>query len=519
MRTSDSGFDSARYDNHCDQGTGWLSAEVPFDYSGPEASKNQALAGTRVHPRTLVAPLIVPPAYDFEYWGANQFVKYPSMINRPRQQDLEASGYVSVCRQPKKVAAGASYMNEQPPPSHASIMEQQEQDARSHLARKFVRESSLGRVDPDEDGSAAFIENIDNGMYKDPFGEGCNQPNFDPSFNNANMKSPCTWGCSPPLPDAAGSGKLPAYVRPISNLSTCAPCNTRLPPSTDGLSPRPNPARVSPDVIENFAYVDQRKLSSGYGSRNSPYSNNTQMSQTPREPYYDTLVREESGAGQFDEYVNKSCGYDAQAPRHGLQVNKCTGPMQQSEGYVNYNKNMAAQIVQPGMYFQSEVLQPLNSNIGISFNQQLNPRTATLVAPGEVMYTEMDGGQYVGENRTRPVLTGEELHNVYDPRFTGYASNDRFYIDEMTGQPRFFYDDIDAVVNPSYIVRSNVDHMGCFDQTGAMKEGELDFDYRSMANTAFHESALDFRTDVQIGLAQMRYSRLAQLREAPIRTQ
>lgn len=498
----------------CNQGKSWLSDNIPFD-SGVESSKNQALVGTKVHPRTLVAPLIVPPPYDFQYWRESELTKYPSIINSPRQQDLEASGYISTCR-PQKLKAQDVTTHISPQSTNEDLMKQREDDARRHLRAKFEREDSLGYVDPKEPGSAAFIENIMDGMYKDPFGKGCKTLNYDPSFTNKDFKSTCTWGCSDPVPESIGTKQLPFYVKPLSKLSTWTTCNTEVPKELPQ-SENKNLIKYSPEIIENFSYVTptpSNQLQSNY----TPYSQNTPQTQTPRWSYSDKLVRDDKIGGDNGDYVNKSCGYDPSAPNVGLQVNKCTGPMQSSQGYVNYNKNINTQIVQPGMYFSSDVLQPINSNIGISFNQQLNPQTSTLLSPGEALYSEKDANQYVGEDYVNPVITGEELHNIYDPRATGYASNDRFYIDEMTGQPRFFYDDVDSAKALSYMVRSNVDHIGCFDQTGMMKEGQLDFDYRSMANTEFHESTLDQRTDTQTKLAQMRYSRIAQLREYPIRT-
>ena len=41
--------------------------------------------------------------------------------------------------------------------------------------------------------------------------------------------------------------------------------------------------------------------------------------------------------------------------------------------------------------------------------------------------------------------------NVYDPRFTGYGTSYRTYIEPMTGQPRFYYDDVDAIRKYNYI--------------------------------------------------------------------
>ena len=47
--------------------------------------------------------------------------------------------------------------------------------------------------------------------------------------------------------------------------------------------------------------------------------------------------------------------------------------------------------------------------------------------------------------------------NVYDPRLSGYGSSNRSYVDDVLGQPRFAYDDVNAIRMPNYIVRSHVD--------------------------------------------------------------
>ena len=35
--------------------------------------------------------------------------------------------------------------------------------------------------------------------------------------------------------------------------------------------------------------------------------------------------------------------------------------------------------------------------------------------------------------------------NVYDPRFTGYGTSYRAYNEPVTGQTRFYYDDVNAM--------------------------------------------------------------------------
>lgn len=496
-------------------------------------SRNQHLAGSKVHPRTLVAPVIVPPSYAQDYWKKNNFNAYPMQTNRPRQQDLYLSGYVSgpcpstvkTCGQaiyPQIVKENYADMEYRPSPQsggneqsmvsgvytdyghtgggiETSLADAQD-TAQREVARKFAREQSIGLVDPSA-VNGDFVVNAVNGGYRDPFRASCSVPNTNTDFVNPDFKNSCKWGCNPPLrPDPE-----PVHLDPVSRLGSCSTgmCNK------DAANVPARQAR-SPIVFkENFEMGESPVLGSAW-----PYANGEVGADSPRYPYYDAVVNEDTDVG--NDYVNKECTYNPGAISYGLPVNKCVGSAQLEPGYINYNKNQGTQIVQPGMYFQSDVLDPINSNIGISYSQQFQPQTSVAIAPGEVVYKDHDANQFVGETYVNNAITGEELQNIYDPRYTGYASNDRYYLDTMTGQPRFFYDDIDAVKRPSYIVRSNVDHLGQFDQTGAMKHGKLDFDYREVANNEFHESALDQRSDIQVRLAQKNYARTAQLRDMPL---
>ena len=54
-------------------------------------SKNQLLTGA-VNPRTLIAPVIVPPIADLDYWKTNNLVTHSS-INDQKQTDIYLSGY------------------------------------------------------------------------------------------------------------------------------------------------------------------------------------------------------------------------------------------------------------------------------------------------------------------------------------------------------------------------------------------------------------------------------------------
>jgi len=108
--------------------------------------------------------------------------------------------------------------------------------------------------------------------------------------------------------------------------------------------------------------------------------------------------------------------------------------------------------------------------------------------------------------------------NVYDPRFFGYGPSDRGYVEKTTGQPRWFYDDIDAVKMPNFIARSNVDVFPWAQQYGT-DVGEYAGDgYKQLANDAFLNDTLKFRTELQERLMRKRNAEMWQQRVAPITT-
>ena len=138
---------------------------------------------------------------------------------------------------------------------------------------------------------------------------------------------------------------------------------------------------------------------------------------------------------------------------------------------------------------------------------------------GQVNYTQHD------PNIIEPLYTPPEAptineSNVYDPRFSGYGTSYRAYTDDNIGQTRFYYDDVDAIRMPNYIVRSNIDFAPFADSYGPIPGGD-EFgnknnpDIRALANDAFLQSAITQRTSLQESLMRKRNSEMWQLRKAP----
>lgn len=220
-------------------------------------------------------------------------------------------------------------------------------------------------------------------------------------------------------------------------------------------------------------------------------------------------------------------------------------------------ETVTTQTIQPGVFQRSRFDEPINSMIGISLQKQFDPMLIT--ENGNVTYTALDGKTPLAfsnggvgtadavydnnihvdrSNHTRAtdrlfnlddllrnrstvdnVDTFQSESNVYDPRLYGYGSNDRYYLDSVTGQPRWFYDDIESITRPNYISRNKVDVFPWAPQYGS--DVPLDYSRRSyvdMANTAYMDATIQFRTEMQERLMRKRNAEMWQRRVAPIFT-
>jgi hypothetical protein len=110
--------------------------------------------------------------------------------------------------------------------------------------------------------------------------------------------------------------------------------------------------------------------------------------------------------------------------------------------------------------------------------------------------------------------------DVYDPRYNGYGTNYRSYNDEVTGQPRFYYDDIDVIRKPNYITRNEIDTTSFGDKYGPLsKLAEFGNPFNNNIQTFAHEhwtdSSLLFRTEMKERLMRKRNNELKQLKTHP----
>lgn len=277
--------------------------------------------------------------------------------------------------------------------------------------------------------------------------------------------------------------------------------------------PMPNPLAHTVPLTENYT---------------PPSKQQTDKKEQYEYPYFKTsevdgrFVRT-NGSGQ----VNTACGYNPeQLFTSDLPTNLPAGNCQQDPAMKTYNRNLFTQTIQPGMYTRNEINEPLNSNIGISFTQQFPPTTCyTDPITGEVNYIEHDP-RIIEPAIAEPNLgvhTAVTEANTYDPRFSGYGTSYRSYTDDVTGQTRYYYDDVNAIRMPNYVVRSEIDHQPFADQYGPIPMGDscgnkFNPNIRALANDAFLQGSIQQRTDLSERLMRKVNAEHWRRRQAPKHT-
>ena len=197
--------------------------------------------------------------------------------------------------------------------------------------------------------------------------------------------------------------------------------------------------------------------------------------------------------------VDTQMGVYADNVEHGLPINLGTGPAMRSNGLNQFNKNLFSTAFQPKTYYRNEVIEPVISNIGI---------TQAIQRPNMKRTFDMDGNEIIlGTARKveKPKCRQQpdSLRSVYDPRQYGYGTSYRHYLDPMTGQPRFYYSDVNAARQSNYITRNDVDwgNMGPTIGSGYTSGMGKSFnEIRPLVNNRFVENQILHRTDMQNSL-------------------
>ena len=211
------------------------------------------------------------------------------------------------------------------------------------------------------------------------------------------------------------------------------------------------------------------------------------------------------------------CAYNPSNLKHNIPSNVPVGECSLNPCFDEYNKQLYTNYLGPETFVRNQVVDSLQSNIGIDYAQQFHPVTCKKEGNNRVFTTE-------DPRLTSPVDAYQRppeptLSNVFDPRSNGYGTSYRTYWDPMSGQQRFYYDDIDAIRRPNYIIRSNVDHAPWASSYGAMTQDTTMSDNlnHALGNRQFTEGTQTLREDLQERyMRSYNNKRGYQLRQAPI---
>lgn len=222
-----------------------------------------------------------------------------------------------------------------------------------------------------------------------------------------------------------------------------------------------------------------------------------------------------------DVMMDTANGYYPENAKYNYPVNMPPTECSRTPAMSEYNKNLYSVPLQPGVYTRSQVNQPDASmyNLGISYTQPHLPYACNMDDRGNMLIDEYDPNQYPSEYllKGRNEFGKDEIprHEIYDPRLTGYGTSYRSYNDPLTGQPKFYYDDIDAHTQYNYITRNKVDFTNFAPQTGPYRDVPHE-DVRALAEETFHNNVMKQRTELQYRLMAKNSHREWQQRAAPL---
>lgn len=437
---------------------------VSIDPPNPFAvGLNQSLAGNGAHPATKIKPVVVPPIYSLDYWKDNNLITFSQINTAGPQEDMYMSGYAeSTC---------CDYLSP---------------------GTELVPNGNVK------------VNTVIGGGFRENFNGGCGpQDRLIPAQNRkmssctnsgGQIRSPVPVEDRPYIPtmQIRNPGVNVPFIR--ESYAPRNGCSNRTPASSCASS-----GIVSPRPVEDIPFIPVMRTSKpSMPVVGTPFVENYEY-ETVDNPRQVFVQPNQSG------WVNTTCGYSAdQVFEAGLPSNLPAGNCEQSPYLKQYNENLFTQTITPGVYTRNQVNEPINSNIGISFQQQFEPVSCKRDDKG-LIYTQHDPRiiEPVEESDIPEgaVYDKANYDNVYDPRFYGYGTSYRSYNEPVTNQTRFFYDDINAVRMPTYITRSKIDHLPYADTYQSPPDGAENGNIhnphiRALAQDSWLRDSLAFRNDL-----------------------
>jgi hypothetical protein len=466
------------------------------------------------NPITRIKPVVVPQIYDLEHWQDNNLITFSQINTTGIQEDMYLSGYAEstccdylpegtemipkTCGTPSKEMykgpQGPQGPQRGPPTPNAADVAWQDRQRYSDRStimpdpRPGVAGYCQGRgiASPSPVQDALFVPTSQENYSHQSW----NRDDGTDGRSAEEFAQPVQRG--PPTPNAADVA--------WQDRQRYSDRSTIMPDSRPGVA----------------GYCQGREIVSPFPVQDTLSVPYIKEGYEPRLPGNMKVMPNQSGM------VNAECGYNPeQIFRSGLPSNYPAGNCEQDPALKQYNENLYTQIVTPGVYTRSQVNEPINSNIGISFQQQFEPTTVTRDENG--LHYLLHDPRVIDTTPVKPMREDVRANydNVYDPRFSGYGTSYRSYLEPITGQTRFMYDDVNAIRMPNYVTRSNIDHLPYADTYGPIQEGSEmgnvhNPHIRYLAQDSWMRDSIGFRDDMTQLLMRKINSQQWQKRQAPL---
>jgi hypothetical protein len=425
-------------------------------------STNQALLGP-ANPKTLDMPLIVPPISAWDYWSDDYVI--PSQINDQTNQELIQNGYY--------VTQNSRLRN----PRQYDI-KQYQYGMNMH---QFDNVSPKYNI-PQEYNIPQQYNNVYENFQDNNAYENFQNNNAYENFQDSNVNV---------------SKNISNNISNSNNTNNISKTNIDMPINM--------PVNMSTNYPTNI-------------NVNNPSPNFTM---TPDEKIGKTWINQNGTPGDI---MTACCYNPTQLLEHNIPSNLPSGQCSSLNTFNEYNKNLFTTPLNGppnNDSVRTQVMEPIQSNMGITFTQQFEPEKCSYS-------NNKNGGKtYIIEDprlidpyrvvEEYPILPNNS--NVYDPRSVSYGTSYRTYIDTLTGQPRHYYQDIDAIRRPEMLIRSNIDDAPWAQAYGNPMKMEWTDDPHKKAQDKFLDNNLFQRSELQERyMHKVNTSVVPQLRMAPIHT-
>jgi len=491
---------------------------------------NQQLTGNRANPKTEIPPIVKPPTHDLDYWRDNNLIVHSAINSRGIQEDMYLSGYAeSTCCD--YLPEGTEY---EPKYTKKTVLAGGTPLDRSLYRNNDVVEgycsayNSPGHNQPsgyEKGGRSIISPTPSQPRFQIPTMDPLEPPIQVPRAVSGRIGSVVGPAGVVPEPEPAPETLNPAKAGPVSPFTEgyCCKYNTPGKYQLSGYEPGgrsivspvpsqpafrlPNMGMGMASAVEGYSpskSIEHFQVQNGapigaIGAIGVERFTPSNQGENIREKYTPNPIPfSENEPG----WVNTACGYNPDQIKVNLPSNFPAGNCQKDPRLSQFNKNLFTETVTPGVYTTSQVNENPMSNLGISFQQQFEPLDCKQTDQG-LFYTQRDPRiiQPVEVIEGENVVDEARYDNIYDPRFSGYGTSYRSYLDPTTGQPRFYYSDVDTIRMPNYVVRSKIDAFDFADSYGPMREGsefgnENTPIIRTLAQDKWVRDSMQFRNDM-----------------------